>query len=219
MARLINDSGVLGDSITVTAETVKDVPFDKVIEAIHKVQQNIGITGTTSKEAATTIEGSTASVKAAWDNLMVGIADPENQNVGALLKAFADSLITASKQAIPRIKAIVKGMAETVKTLWNEALPELEVQFPELKPVIDKLQWLKDNAEFIAAGITAIVTALAAFKAVSGIQAVITAFQGMITAIKGATTATEVLNVVMMGNPIGLIVAAIAAASTAHRRR
>ena len=62
MARLLNDSGVLGDSIEVTAQTVKDVPFDKVIEGIHVIQQNIGITGTTTKEAMETISGSTVPV-------------------------------------------------------------------------------------------------------------------------------------------------------------
>lgn len=210
MARLINDSGVLGDSVEVTAETVKDVPFDKVIEAIHKVQQNIGITGTTSKEAATTIEGSTASVKAAWDNLMVGIADPENQNVGALLKAFTDSLITAAKQSIPRIKEIVKGMSDTVKAVWNEVLPELEVQFPELKPVIDKLQWLKRNGPLIASAITGIVTAIGMFKAVSGIITVIDSFKKMHKAIMLAKAGQEALNLSMVANPIVLIVAAIA---------
>lgn len=65
MARLINDSGVLGDSVKVTADTVKDVPFNYIIDAIQVIQDNLGLTGTTAKEAATTISGSMASVKAA----------------------------------------------------------------------------------------------------------------------------------------------------------
>ena len=210
MARLINDSGVLGDSVKVTANTVKDVPFDKVIEAIHKVQQNIGITGTTSKEAASTIEGSTASVKAAWDNLMIGIADPKNQNIGQLISNFADSLITAMKNSLPRIREIVKGMSEAVKEIWNEVVPELKVQVPELKPVIDKLQWLKDNAPLIASAITGIVTAIGMFKAVSGIITVIGAFKKMHDAIMLAKAGQTALNLTMMANPIGLIVGAIA---------
>ena len=181
MARLINDSGVLGDSVKVTAETVKDVPFDKVIESIHKVQENIGITGTTSKEAASTIEGSTASVKAAWDNLMTGIA--------------------AMKNSLPRIREIVEGMSEAVKEIWNEVLPELEVQFPELKPVIDKLQWLIDNGPVIAAVIAGVVTAFETFTAVE----------------KAVTIATEIMNGTMMANPIGLIVAAVAGLVVVYR--
>ena len=210
MARLINDSGVLGDSVKVTANTVKDVPFDKVIEAIHKVQQNIGITGTTSKEAASTIEGSTASVKAAWDNLMIGIADPKNQDIGQLISNFADSLITAMKNSLPRVREIVEGMSEAVKEIWNEVLPELEIQFPELKPIIDKLQWLKDNGPIIASAITAIVTAIGMFKAVSGIITVIDAFKKMHDAIMLAKTAQTALNLTMAANPIGLIIGVIA---------
>ena len=48
MARLINDSGVLGDTVEVTAETVNSVSFDKMIEAIHVIQDQMGITGTTA---------------------------------------------------------------------------------------------------------------------------------------------------------------------------
>src|SRR5699024_1776428 len=55
MARLINESGVLGDSMEVTAETVKDVPFHTMVEAIHEVQTEMGVTGTTMKEAEETV--------------------------------------------------------------------------------------------------------------------------------------------------------------------
>ena len=72
MARLINDSGVLGDTMTVTAETVNQVSFDKMIEAIHVIQDEMGITGTTSKEAASTITGSLSSAKSAWENFLSG---------------------------------------------------------------------------------------------------------------------------------------------------
>ena len=75
MARLINDSGVLGKSIKVTNKTVADVPFDKVIEAINVIQTRMGITGTTAKEAGRTIAGSVGAMKAAWTNLVTGLAD------------------------------------------------------------------------------------------------------------------------------------------------
>ena len=61
MARLVNESGILGDAIEVTAETVKEVPFDQIILAINKVQQNLGVTGATAEEAATTLQGSFAA--------------------------------------------------------------------------------------------------------------------------------------------------------------
>ena len=62
MIRLINDSGVLGKKIS----SLDNVSFATMIEAIHEVQNNLGITGTTAKEAATTIEGSVSSMKGAY---------------------------------------------------------------------------------------------------------------------------------------------------------
>ena len=209
MARLINDSGVLGKSIKVTAQTVKDVPFDKTIEAIHKIQQKIGITGTTSKEAASTIEGSTNSVKAAWQNLLAGMGD-EHADTGKLVDNFIDSLKKAIKNSAPRIKKIVKGMSETVKELWKQVLPELELEFPELKPVIDKLKWLKDNAPLIATGITGIGAAFATFKVVSLISSVVTAMKSLKVAEEGAKVAQLGLNAAQNANPIGIIVGLIA---------
>ena len=90
MARLINDSGVLGNSIEVTAQTVKDVPFDKVIEAIGVIQDDLGITGTTAEEAATTISGSMASVKAAFSNVLANLT--LGRNIGPSLDALATTV-------------------------------------------------------------------------------------------------------------------------------
>ena len=59
MIRLINDSGILNEKI----EDLDNITFDQMIQAIHKVQQNLGITGTSAKEASTTIEGSVNSAK------------------------------------------------------------------------------------------------------------------------------------------------------------
>lgn len=74
MAKLINDSGVLGKSVEVTADTVKEVPFDKIIEAIGVIQDRLGVTGTTAKEAASTFSGSMSSMKASVKNLLGALA-------------------------------------------------------------------------------------------------------------------------------------------------
>ena len=66
MIRLINDSGVLGEKI----ESLDNVTFDQMIEAIHKIQDNLGITGTTALEAGTTISGSWSSVQALFENIL-----------------------------------------------------------------------------------------------------------------------------------------------------
>lgn len=123
MARLINDSGVLGDTMTVTAKTVNSVSFDKVIEAIHIVQERMGITGTTAKEAASTIEGSVNSAKAAWENLVAGLGN-ENANLDQLVTNLINSVETAAGNIVPRIGVILGGIKEAVSsfasTLWED---------------------------------------------------------------------------------------------------
>ena len=106
MARLINDSGVLGDSMEVTAETVKDVPFDKMIEAIHQVQTEMGITGTTSKEASSTIEGSVNSAKAAWENWLVSLGQGSAEAQAATTQ-LVDAVAVAASNVVPRVAEIV----------------------------------------------------------------------------------------------------------------
>ena len=109
MARLINDSGVLGDTMEVTAETVNSVSFDKIIQAINVVQTEMGITGTTAKEAASTIQGSVAATKSAWKNLVTGIAD-ENADLDILINNFTESASTALGNLLPRIGQVVSGI-------------------------------------------------------------------------------------------------------------
>ena len=127
MARLINDSGVLGDAMEVTAESVKDVSFDKVIEAIGVVQDRIGITGTTAKEAASTIEGSTKAMKSAWTNLLTGLGS-EDADLSGLMDKFVNSVITMGNNIIPRIKLIFNGISKAVGKL----MPKLSEQLPSL---------------------------------------------------------------------------------------
>lgn len=127
MARLINDSGVLGDSIKVDEKTVNSVSFDKMIEAIHKVQTDLDITGTTSKEAATTVSGSLGSVKAAWANLMAGMGD-KNADLKNLIKEMVSTVKTFAKNIMPVIKQALSG----VTTLISELAPDIAVELPQL---------------------------------------------------------------------------------------
>lgn len=127
MARLINDSGVLGDSIKVDEKTVNSVSFDKMIEAIHKVQTDLDITGTTSKEAATTVSGSLGSVKAAWANLMAGMGD-KNADLKNLIKEMVVTVKTFAKNILPVIKQALSG----VTTLISELAPDIAAELPQL---------------------------------------------------------------------------------------
>lgn len=124
MARLINDSGVLGDSIEVTAETVKDVPFSSIIDAIQVIQDNLGITGTTAKEAATTLTGSFASVKAALSNVLAGLA--LGQDLGPSLNALATTLTTfLTANLLPAIYNILSALPGALVTFITALGPQL----------------------------------------------------------------------------------------------
>lgn len=118
MARLINDSGVLGDKVTVTASNLNRVSFDKMIEAIHAIQEEMGITGTTEAEAGGTIAGSLNQTKAAWDDLMVAmINDPEH--VTEKWNAFANSFGNSAA----KIWEAVKNIGRSLGVLAINALP------------------------------------------------------------------------------------------------
>lgn len=133
MARLINDSGVLGKSIKVTAETVNTVSFDKIIEAIGVVQDRMGITGTTAREASETISGSLASTKAAWQNLLTGFADG-NQDINALMGKLMTSATTAAKNIVPRVSQILTGISSALPDLMAVITAELPVLMEALLP-------------------------------------------------------------------------------------
>ena len=159
MARLVNESGVLGSAIKVTAETVKDVPFHKIIEAIHVVQTEMGITGTTAKEASETISGSFSAMKSSWKNLLTGLAT-EEQNLDKLLSNFLTSGETLAQNVVrvlPRIRRNVAGVLENltqyvgakIRSCWNNTIwPFIQkqmklrfgVEFPDWQSVKTKLE-------------------------------------------------------------------------------
>lgn len=97
MIRLINDSGILNEKI----ENLDNVSFDQIIQAIHKIQENMGIAGTTSAEALTTIEGSIQSAKAAFDNFLNGSSSP--QELADSVKAAAENITNNLMQIVPRL--------------------------------------------------------------------------------------------------------------------
>lgn len=111
MVRLINDSGILEKQI----ENLDGIRFDQIVEAIHEVQTSMGITGTTAREASSTIEGSTNAMKAAWLNLVAGMAR-DDADLSGLIIQFVDSVGTAAENIIPRVQQILAGMREAVQT-------------------------------------------------------------------------------------------------------
>ena len=118
MADLINDSGVLGDTIKVTAETVKDVPFDMVIKGINIIQSRMGITGTTAAEATDTVAGSLATLRAAWTNLTTGAG------AGHEMDDLVDNVIDAAENFVRNMLPVIERAASSMMTALIHAIDE-----------------------------------------------------------------------------------------------
>lgn len=98
--------------------------YSDIVQAIHIVQTEMGITGTTAKEAASTIQGSFGMVKAAWKNLVTGLADPD-QDLGTLVGNFTDSVVVAGNNLIPRIQELLPRIVEAVSALMGTVSSQL----------------------------------------------------------------------------------------------
>lgn len=98
-----------------------------VYEAIHVIQTELGITGTTSLEASTTISGSANAMKAAWQNMLVGIAD-DNADFGALIGNLASTVTTFAGNIMPRVQQALTGFGSLISGL----APILVAQLPGL---------------------------------------------------------------------------------------
>jgi phage-related protein len=114
------------------AEKLSGIKYDissysDIVDAIHVVQTEMGITGTTAKEASTTIQGSVSAMKSAWANLVTGIAN-ENADLGELIGNVVESATTAAGNIIPRIEQILSGIGEAITgfaPVLSELIPEM----------------------------------------------------------------------------------------------
>lgn len=135
LERLIADASKMTDIQDELNISVKegDLSFANIVNAISAVQTKMGITGTTAKEAGSTIQGSVSAMKAAWQNLSTGMAD-ENANIDQLITNFIDSVGTAAENLLPRITIAVDGLIKVVEKL----LPQIPPLIAEFLPVIIK---------------------------------------------------------------------------------
>lgn len=101
--------------------------FSDIIEAIHAIQNEMGITGTTAKEAASTIEGSLSMTKSAWNNLLTGMAD-DNADFDKLVDNLVNSVGTLGENLLPRIEIAINGIGKLIDKL----LPSIINKIPEL---------------------------------------------------------------------------------------
>lgn len=158
MARLVNDSGVLGDSFHATAENINSVSFDKIIEAIHVIQERMNIAGTSAKEASGTVEGSFNQMKAAAGNFLTALGT--GGDVDKAFQELTDSAETFMNNLIPVVQRTVQSIINVMSGIWND---------------------FKTNHPYIAAAIAAIVTLLSVMLIpqiiASGVQTLIAGAQ------------------------------------------
>lgn len=129
MMRLVKESGVLGKAgkdLTLKNFDQK-VSYDKIVEAIHKVQTNMGIAGTTSREAEKTIQGSMNAMKSAWTNLLTGLGNGDKD-----LKPLIDNVVNAALTVVNNIKPIALQAVKGISTLIKEVAPIIEKELPPL---------------------------------------------------------------------------------------
>lgn len=121
MERLIADANKLREAQGLSADLTIDSYAD-VVTAIHAVQTEMGITGTTAAEASTTIEGSVNTMKSAWANLVTGLAD-DSADFDTLMGNFVDSVVTVGENIIPRIQTTIQGVTQLVSSASETIVP------------------------------------------------------------------------------------------------
>lgn len=131
MQRLLDNANALnaaqGNYTNYTINSYADI-----VDAIHTVQTEMGITGTTQLEASTTIQGSIASMKAAYDNFITGLGD-ENADMSELITNLLGSTATVAENLLP----VVERILENIGVVVQEKGPEMIEKF--VSYAIDKL--------------------------------------------------------------------------------
>ena len=130
MARLIEDAAKLSDTVD-----AQDMSFANIVKAINVVQTEMGITGTTAKEAASTIQGSVGMMKSSWTNLVTGMAD-ENANLDVLITNFVDSVGTVAQNIVPKIGVALNSASKLISDLIPVIVQEIPVLIEENLPIL-----------------------------------------------------------------------------------
>ena len=172
--------------------------FSDIVEAIGIVQSHMGITGTTAKEASTTISGSVASMKSAWQNLVTGIAD-DNADLDTLIGNFVQSAETAAGNIIPRLTQILSGMGSAIEQI----APVLATEIPNLiTSVLPSL--VSGGAQLVVGLVTGLVGALP--ELISAVPSIISSLVDSISSNLPALSAagSELLEMLTTGIVSGI---------------
>lgn len=201
MARLVNDSGVMGSKFKATAKNINSVSFDKLIEAVHVIQTRMKIAGTTSREAAGTLEGSFNSMKAAAQNFLTALGN--GKDVDGAFQKMVDSAQTWLGNLIP----VVKRVVDNIIKMLDEKFPQF------MKPAHQVVDFVIKNKDLIIGALMAIGGALAAIriaKFATDLASAIGTFASITKATFGFVGALVKLGFALVANPIGAIITAIA---------
>lgn len=137
MERLIADANALnaaqGNYTNYSIESYADI-----VDAIHTVQTEMGITGTTAKEASTTIEGSINAMKSAYANFVTGLGD-QNADIGALTEQLIESAGTVAENVLPVIENVVESIVKAVQEQGPEMISKFVAYATEKLPDVLKL--------------------------------------------------------------------------------
>ena len=227
MMRLIDDANKVKEAMGENADLTIDSYAD-VIEAIHLVQNEMGITGTTAKEAEGTISGSIAMTKSAWQNLMTGLADG-NANIPALVEGVISSATSVLENIIPVVKQIIQNIPVAISEISPQAgaafqtiVDVIMASIPVLQQaletvfnvIVSVINYVRENTGVIIGVATAtgtVVAAIGLYNAVSAVKMAMDAAQvstlGALISAKLASAAATIAAIA----PYVLIVAAIAA--------
>lgn len=216
MIRLINDSGVLGEKI----ESLDNVTFDQMIEAIHKIQDNLGITGTTALEAGTTISGSWSSVQALFENILTKVGSKLAPTVMGFLQQLSDwmetidwdEFATSVGDALQRVFDWIQkidfttffekgmdGVTEFIEDLGDFATKVIEV--------IGNIQSFIDILITLSPIILGVVTTLGSLALASKIGEIIDSVKTAMTGLFAAMSANPIVAVIAI--IAGLVVALV----------
>lgn len=216
MIRLINDSGVLGEKI----ESLDNVTFDQMIEAIHKIQDNLGITGTTALEAGTTISGSWSSVQALFENILTKVGSKLAPTVMGFLQQLSDwmetidwdAFATSVGDALQRVFDWIQKIDFT--TFFEKGMDGVENFLEKLGGLIEDvpkiIQTFKDWSPLIAGVAAGFVTLKVAMAISSLIDAISKSWNAYKKSEEGATIAQWLFNAAMDANPAVFIISIIA---------
>lgn len=126
---------LLADAEKLSGQKFDISSYSDIVDAIHVVQTEMGITGTTAKEAASTIQGSVSAAKSAWSNLITGIA-ADNADLDTLIGNFVSSVETAAGNIIPRVSVMLGGISQLVTSASTTIIPMVITTITDNMPAL-----------------------------------------------------------------------------------